>query len=284
MTLYRKIVRRHHQLMAEMNRNNPQSAIQNPQSVCHPIQELQATGIVQAVTSTRRGGVSDAPYHSLNLGAHVGDNPQAVTENRRIFFDQIGLKPQRLICCRQIHSDTVIHINRSDISRKTPPAEADAMITTHADLPLGIFTADCVPVFILDPVTPAIGLAHAGWRGTLACIAAKTVQSMECHFQTSAADCLVHLGSSIQQCCYTVSEALADRFEEVFGNCVRTEAHALSLQNANVRQLTQVGVRPEAISASAFCTACRTDIFYSHRAENGQTGRMLSLIKLSSFR
>jgi polyphenol oxidase len=249
----------------------------------HPIRELEATGIVQAVISTRHGGVSNAPYHSLNLGAHVGDNPQEVTENRRIFFNQIGLEPENLVYCRQIHSNTVIHIDRSDTSRKTQLAEADAMITTHADLPLGVFTADCVPVFILDPVTPAIGLAHAGWRGTLACIAAKTVQSMERHFGTTAADCIIHLGPSIQQCCYTVSKGLASQFEAVFGNSVRTGACALNLQNANVDQLVQIGVRPDAISASILCTACRTDIFYSHRAEKGLTGRMLSFIRLRSF-
>jgi YfiH family protein len=246
----------------------------------HSISELEETGLVQAAISIRHGGISLEPYHSLNLGYGVGDERTNVFANRRALFEQVGLEPCNFVYCRQIHSADVIRVEQFASASQTHIAEADAMITTHSNHPLGIFTADCVPVFILDPATPAIGIAHAGWRGTLARIADKTINAMRHNFGTSPAVCIVHLGPSIQRCCYIVSEELADRFEGAFGVSVRSGVRALSLQEANVRQLAQVGVSPRNISVSPFCTACRTDLFYSHRAEEGKTGRMLSLIRL----
>lgn len=246
----------------------------------HSISELEETGLVQAATSVRHGGVSLKPYHSLNLGASVGDERTNVLANRRALFEQVGLELWNLVYCRQIHSANVVCVNQSDAPSQTHLAEADAMITQCLNLALGIFTADCVPVFIFDPVTPAIGIAHAGWRGTLARITDKTINAMNQQFGTSPSDCTVHLGPSIQRCCYTVSEELADQFEQTFGASVRSGVCALSLQDANVQQLTQVGVSSHTISVSPFCTACRTDLFYSHRAEAGKTGRMLSFIRL----
>ncbi len=247
-----------------------------PMKFYDSISELEETGLVQAATSLRHSGVSYCPYHSLNLADHVGDEPEAVMENRRIFFDHIGVDADNFAYCRQIHSAHVICAP----APQAPLPEADAMITTHVDLTLGVFTADCVPVFILDPVTPAIGIAHAGWRGTLAGIAAKTINAMRRYFGTSASNCMVHLGPSIQQCCYTVSQELADQFENAFGTSVRSEDCRLSLQNAIVQQLIQIGVPAFNISVSLLCTGCRTDLFFSHRAEEGQTGRMLSFTRL----
>ena len=246
----------------------------------HTISTFEKTGLVKAVTSIRHGGVSQPPYHWLNLADSVEDHPAAVTANRRIFFNQIGLDVQDFVFCRQIHSDCVRLVDRIITPSVLPLAEADAMITTQPSLALGVFTADCVPIFILDIVTPAIGIGHAGWRGTLAGIAAKVIEAMQRHFGTHPSDCLAYLGPSIQKCCYTVSPALADRFEDAFGSEVRYSKRALSLQMANVLQLRQMGLLPGAISVTQFCTACRTDLFYSHRAEGGKTGRALSLISL----
>jgi len=246
----------------------------------HPIPTLEKTGLVQAATSIRHGGVSHPPYHSLNLANHVGDDSEAVSANRGIFFDQVGLEAKKFIYCHQIHSGRVLFVEPFIHPPQLPFAEGDAMITVHPSLALGVFTADCVPVFILDIATPAIGIAHAGWRGTLSGIAAKTLNAMQKHFGTLPTNCLAHLGPSIQKCCYTVSMELADRFARAFGSQVRSDENRLDLQTANVQQLLQTGMPPHAISISPFCTACRTDVFYSHRAESGQTGRMLSLIRL----
>ena len=246
--------------------------------IYHPIQELEATGIVTAGMSLRRGGVSRSPYFSLNLAEHVGDDPKAVAANREILFQQTGLTNLRY--CRQVHGTDVINIVDQALSTPTLPPEADALVTAQRDVALAIFTADCVPIFILDVATPAIGIAHAGWRGTLARIAVNTLARMETLFGTVTANCQIHLGPSIQKCCYTVSADLLTQFTDHFGSTVASGTN-LSLQSANVNQLVEIGLPTAAISVSPFCTACRTDLFYSHRAEDGQTGRMLSFIGLN---
>ena len=245
----------------------------------HAIQELEATGIVTAGITTRHGGVSRAPYTSLNLAEHVGDDADAVATNREIFFQQSELTD--LYYCQQIHSDRVIDADCTTSAALKQHPEADALVSARHGVPLGIFTADCVPIFILDVVTPAIGIAHAGWRGTLARIAVNTLARMQNRFGTLAINCQVHLGPSIQKCCYTVSTELINQFTEHFGSNIHRGTN-LSLQTANVNQLMEIGLPAASISVSPFCTACRTDIFYSHRAELGQTGRMLSFIQLNT--
>ena len=239
--------------------------------------------MVKAGMSLRTGGVSKTPYASLNLATHVGDSPAAVLQNRQIFSEQIGVRTVKY--CRQIHSTTVVtadmgvpllwHLEKES----EPEITGDALITAQHGPALGVFTADCVPIFILDVATPAIGIAHAGWRGTLAQIANNTLEQMRMCFGTETRDCLIHLGPAIQRCCYAVSSELLDQFARHFGKNVHNGTH-LSLQIANVNQCIEKGVPVSAISVSPFCTACWTDKFYSHRAERGQTGRMLSFIQL----
>ncbi len=243
------------------------------------IQEFQATGMVTAGISLRKGGVSQVPYASLNLAEHVGDDANAVATNRKILFQQTGLKDLRY--CRQIHGNAVIDIDNTTRASAEDPPEADALISAHRDVALGIFTADCVPIFIHDVVTPAIGIAHAGWRGTLARVAVNTLAEMKVSFGTVAANCRIHLGPSIQKCCYTVSAELRTQFADRFGSTVHNGVN-LDLQAANVHQLIEVDLPRDSISISPLCTACRTDLFYSHRAENGRTGRMLSFIQLNT--
>ena len=243
----------------------------------HPIQELQASGVVTAGISLRYGGVSCAPYTSLNLAEHVGDDESAVAANRDMLFQHANLK--HLHYCRQIHSASVIDVDNGTGTGPEDPPEADALVSAHRGVALGIFTADCVPIFILDHATPAIGIAHAGWRGTFDRIVVNTLAQMKASLGTVPASCQIHLGPSIQKCCYTVSTELLDQFAERFGSTVH-DGKNLSLQDANVNQLVEVGLPSPSISVSPLCTACRTDLFYSHRAENGRTGRMLSFIQL----
>ena len=243
------------------------------------IQELQTTGIVTAGISLRTGGVSHAPYASLNLAEHVGDDPRAVATNRKLLFQQTGLKNWQY--CRQVHGNCVVTVDAPTGASLEPPPEADALISACRGVALGIFTADCVPIFMLDIETPAIGIAHAGWRGTFARVAVNTLAQMKTCFGTVVENCRVHLGPAIQKCCYTVSTELLTQFAERFGCSVHDGTH-LNLQAANVNQLVEAGLPPTSISISPLCTACRTDLFYSHRAENGQTGRMLSYIQLDA--
>lgn len=245
----------------------------------HAIQELQTTGIVTAGMSLRIGGVSHAPYASLNLAEHVGDEANAVATNREILFQQTGFRD--LQYCRQVHGNSVLDVDDPAGASLENLPEADALISARNGVALGIFTADCVPIFILDIHTPAIGIAHAGWRGTFARVAVDTITQMKTRFGTLATNCRIHLGPSIQRCCYTVSTELLTQFAERFGTNVHDGTN-LSLQAANVNQLVEAGLPSTSISISPLCTACRTDLFYSHRAENGQTGRMLSYIQLDT--
>ena len=243
------------------------------------IQELQTTGSVTAGISLRTGGFSKAPYASLNLAEHVGDDPKAVVSNRKILFQQTGLKNLRY--CRQVHGNCVIDVDDTTGASLENLPEADALVSACRGVALGIFTADCVPIFILDTETPAIGIAHAGWRGTFARVAVNTLTHMKTCFGTVVENCRIHLGPAIQKCCYTVSTELLTQFAERFG-CNVHDGTNLNLQAANVNQLVEVGLPSTSISISPLCTACRTDLFYSHRAENGQTGRMLSYIQLDT--
>ena len=242
------------------------------------IQELQATGMITAGISLRNGGVSQVPYASLNLAEHVGDDASAVATNRKILFHEVGLNDLRY--CRQVHGNCVVDVDNTAGASVEAPPEADALISARRGVALGIFTADCVPIFICDVATPAIGIAHAGWRGTFAQVAVNALTQMKASFGTVATNCRVHLGPSIQKCCYTVSTELLTQFSQRFGNTVRNGAN-LNLQAANVHQLIEAGLPAATISVCPLCTACRTDLFFSHRAEKGGTGRMLSFIQLN---
>ena len=219
---------------------------------------LEKTGLVQAVTSRRLDSKAD----------------------RKRFYDQIRLRPEQLVYCRQVHGNKVWVISRYPETYPLPLTEADAMVTDQIDLVIAVFTADCIPIFILDTQTCSIGIIHAGWRGTYKLVTTEAIQSMQEHFGTDPANCLVHLGVSIQQNCYQVSQDLADQFERHFGPEVRTIDNKLNLQAANVQQLVNAGVPFESISISPLCTACRTDLFYSFRMERERAGRLVSLIRL----
>lgn len=248
------------------------------------IPELTDTGLVKAGISLRSGGVSNPPYDTLNLATHVGDDPEVVSQNQMLFSDHTKIKSIKY--CRQIHSDIVLDattFKQSELHKKqvsTTRKTGDALISSTQGDTLGIFTADCIPIFILDKKTPAIGIVHAGWRGTIDLIATKTLTKMERKFGTNKKNCLVHLGTSIKKCCYQVSSEMKQRFKEQFGNSVHNGDY-ISLQTANKIQLVDFGVHPKSITNSPFCTACNTDKFFSYRAESGQTGRMLSFIQLT---
>ena len=248
-----------------------------------PIQELSDTGILHAGISLRNGGFSKAPYSSLNLAFHVGDDPTVVSENQRHFSSKTAFK--QLKYCQQVHSDVVCNADSVPFSAWTTENHSmdaitgDALISNRQGETLGIFTADCIPIFIFDKETPAIGIAHAGWRGSLARIASKTVMQMKTSFGTQVKNCLIHLGPAIQKCCYIVNTELLDKFTHQFGSDVKHKDR-LCLQTANLIQLVDIGIPSDSISISSFCTSCHTDKFYSHRAEGGKTGRMLSFIQL----
>lgn len=249
------------------------------------------TGLVKHGFSTRHGGISPTPYKSLNLGFHVGDRAEYVMENRARVARALGIDHNRLVAGAQVHGDRVQVVNREHLGRggksgRDALAGVDALVTGLPGVPLAGFYADCVPVFILDPVKKIIALAHAGWKGTVKRIAGKTVSTMVRTFGCKPADCLAVTGPCIGQCCYEVDARVVNKLQESFENWQQFvtpsgEGHwKLNLAGVNRMTLIEAGLKPENVVTVDFCTSCHENLFFSHRASGGRTGRMGSLMVL----
>ncbi len=246
-------------------------------------ESLRLPGVEHAIF-TRRGGVSEPPWRSLNVGGSVGDDPKNVATNRRRMFESAGRPNDTLAYVWQIHSERVLRIDRP--SDGVEAEKADAMVTDHPDITLMMRFADCVPILAYDPSRPAVGVAHAGWKGTLHGIAQRLVETMEQDFGTDPGGLVVGIGPSIAAHHYPVGPEVADAFRRSFGTAASQfldlangELH-LDLWGANRWQLEQMGVAH--IEISGICTACRTEDWFSHRAESGKTGRFGALLNLAA--
>ena len=251
--------------------------------------------------STRPGGVSDVNGEKvLNLGAVEWDQRENVEENKRRFQAALGAEDLRLVSLHQIHSDVV----RSFDSAPAKQCKGDASATKRAGLLLGVRTADCAPVLVVDAKKKVVAAIHAGWRGTLLRIVMKTVGQMQMEFGCRPEDLLGAIGPTIGGCCYEVGTEVASAFAAKFSNAgdffdeLRTgdepnplqwlnmmpPGHQpppknvlLDLSKANRWQLLEAGLRDENIFVSGFCTACRSDLF-SYRKERERSGRLMSVI------
>ena len=252
-------------------------------------------GRVVHAFSTRLGGVSRPPYASLNLGASVGDDPLAVEENRRRFFGGFGIALSQVVRVRQVHGDGVLIVDRGLASRAGFPQllidehyRYDALATNLTGLALVVSTADCVPILIHDPVCQAIAAIHAGWPSTAKRIAARAIEAMTAVYGTHPRDCRAVIGPSVRGCCYEVDGVVTDAMQAALpswrSHAVPTRPGHVRLDLAEVNRaiLAGAGVRSEHIKDAGLCTACRTDLFFSHRAEKPKTGRMMNLILLRS--
>jgi len=240
---------------------------------------LNQAGLIHAF-STRRGGVSQGCYQSLNLNPAVGDEAEAVKENRRLFCQALGFPLKNLVTMKQSHSDQVVVLNQAP----TAPPVGDALITSQPGLALAVQTADCVPVLAADPVNKVVAAVHAGWRGTLANILGKTLQQM-ISLGAQPENCLIGIGPCIGPCCYQVDKQVIHHFRATktpWEQFVRSEGKdrwRLDLAGINRWQAEAVGVPAGNIARFDLCTACKEELFFSYRRE-GQTGRMMSVISL----
>jgi polyphenol oxidase len=257
--------------------------------------------------STRNGGVSRVyGGKALNLGFTEHDSHVAVEKNRALFIKQLGLtgrKPWPLITMRQVHSDLIHRVDRPH----EDTLSGDGLITNTPGLLLGIQTADCLPVILVDRKTRAIGVFHAGWRGTVKRIVEKGVGEMTRYFGTSPRNISAAIGPGVRGCCYKIGDEVREKFRTQFDYAddlfrevkesdpvrekypllfltARAPGHSelpvnlfLDLMEANKRQLLDAGVSAKNIEASSLCTVCHTDLLFSHRAEKGVTGRMLAV-------
>ncbi|MDR3543539.1 MAG: peptidoglycan editing factor PgeF [Desulfosporosinus sp.] len=240
--------------------------------------------------STRVGGISQAPYDSFNLGLHVGDDPIAVLENRKHWLKQWGVPLSRVAIGEQVHGTNVLWVNEEDGGRGSQELETafPAMdgLVTQSTVGLMAFFADCVPLFFYYPDLEAVGIAHAGWKGTAQKIGQKVLESFE-KVGGYTRDAWVAIGPSIGPCCYLVDERVAAQFRANFHATpflhTQGEGHyLLDLWEANKTLLMEKGVRPENIDVASICTADNPEWFFSHRRDGARTGRMAGWIQLRS--
>ena len=209
---------------------------------------------------TRHGGVSEPPYASLNVSGKVGDDPEAVAENLSVIREAIGGRSSAWV--RQVAGEEVVRVGGAGFA-----GEADALVTSEEDLCLAVAVADCVPVALVGELE--VGMVHSGWRGTLAGIAGKAARQMEDPALRA------YVGPCIRECCYEVSEELAQDFARRFGSEV-VSGRNLSLPAAIGVDLARSGV--EEVHDLGLCTGCRPDQFYSHRKQGPLTGRSLAAV------
>lgn len=238
--------------------------------------------------STRLGGVSPAPWDSLNLGVGRGDTMENVQENYRRFCAVLGMDDRRAVLSKQIHEDVVRHVTEEDagkgLYRDRDYSSVDGMVTNVPHLPLVVFSADCNVILLYDPVGRAIGACHAGWRGTALGIAKKTAQEMVQLFGCEARNIRAAIGPAIGQCCFETDEDVPTALREALGEEVApyitwngTKYH-IDLKAVNALWLRKAGV--ERIDICDHCTACRPDLYWSHRKMGNARGAQIAMIAL----
>lgn len=235
--------------------------------------------------TTRYGGVSSGHLERLNIGIHRGDRWENVLENYDILGKALGFDPKMAVLSHQTHTDTVRRVGRSEAGAglygpELPPC--DALITDVPGMALVIFTADCTPILLHDPVTGAVGAVHAGWRGTAAAIAAKAVAAMTEAFGTDPKDLYAAIGPNIGPCCFQTDRDVPDAMLEAFGEEVRQHLRPegdkfyVNLKAINAMVLRRAGVRHVDISDA--CTVCQSQRFWSHRVTKGLRGSQGAVI------
>jgi len=250
---------------------------------------LAETGLVRHGFSTKHGGVSKNEFATMNLSVSRGDNPANVSENIARMKSALQIKDAETVFCQQTHETRVVCVNKSLVNNGNIYLEGvyatDGLITNTSGLALVTMHADCVPLFFLDPVKKAIGMTHAGWRGTLNDIAGETVRRMTGCFGSQAKDMLVGIGPSIGSCCFEVGAEVVGAFrekwdfaDEIIENN-REKLH-INLQKANTKLLCHMGVSINHIEIAGICTMCNKDDFFSHRRDGAARGSMAAFLAL----
>ncbi|MDQ7857531.1 MAG: peptidoglycan editing factor PgeF [Armatimonadota bacterium] len=230
--------------------------------------------------TTRTGGVSVAPFETLNLGRGVGDDPDAVRTNRARALAALGRSPDDHVEAAQVHGAAAATVDRRHRGATIPAV--DILISADPAVVLAMHGADCVPLLLLDPVRGAVAAVHAGWRGAASDAAGAAVRAMARACGTEPAALLAAIGPAIGPCCYEVDGPVFDRFhawpwrDEVF-HATGPGRWQFDLWQAIRRQLLAAGLRDGAVATVGLCTACHSALFYSHRRDR-RTGRTAGLI------
>ncbi len=240
------------------------------------VPEITNLGWVRHAFLTRRGGVSLPPYDSLNLSDKNGDQEEFVSQNKNLIAKTFDFETKRLTLLDQMQQDHILLIKDPVITLPFP-LEYDAMITNSPNTYLGILTADCLPIFVVDQKKKGIATVHAGRQGTALDITTKVLKKMMEEFGCSSKDLLIALGPSIGSFCYEIDERVFRSEWETFSTLRGVGKWVIDLAQINIAQMKREGIKEEQISWINLCTHCHSDLFFSYRKE-GQTGRQLSFI------
>lgn len=252
------------------------------------IPSFSETGLVNHGFTSRLGGVSKAPFNSMNLSIGRGDDPDAVKENYKIAGDAIGFNPDRLVFFPQVHKNDIFVAHEEDAGMgfRTDRPEYDGIITNVKNLPIATFHADCTPIFLLDPIKEVVGVVHAGWRGTALQAAGKAVLKMQEVFSCKPENILAGIGPCGGKCCYETHKDVPDAFISSIGDEASDyftpfgEKYLIDLAGLNRFILTRNGILEKNITMSGICTCCNSDTYWSHRATGGVRGGMAAIIML----
>lgn len=266
--------------------------LNNPDTVPYlTYNSLEEINFIKHGFSTRLGGVSEGIFSTMNLAFNRGDNKDSVVENYKRLCGSIGLDFNTLVASAQDHHTFVRVVTSKDygvgITKPRDIQSVDALVTNEKNVTLVTYYADCTPLFFVDTAKKAIGLAHAGWRGTVGRIGEKVISKMSECFGSDPGDIKCAVGPAISKCCYEVDKACADEFYKLddldcsmFIFPKENNKYHLDLLECNRQILVKSGVKPENITISDLCTKCNSELLWSHRATNGQRGTMCALMSI----
>lgn len=253
---------------------------------------LDESGLVSHAFSTRMGGVSEGKFSSMNFSFTRGDNPAHVMENYRRMAGILGVDAERMVLSHQTHTTNVRTVTEEDagkgIVRQRDYTDVDGLITDVPGITLVTFFADCVPLYILDPVHQAIGLSHSGWRGTVNRMGKVTLEAMSREYGTDPKDTVICIGPSICQDCFEVGPEVAEAFAAAFHSRYHSQLfykkdngkYQLDLWRANQIVFAEAGVRRERIHTTDICTHCNPELLFSHRTTGNERGNLAAFLCL----
>jgi polyphenol oxidase len=234
--------------------------------------------------------VSVGAFAGLNMSTATGDSNQNVTENWQLLSNAFAIAGDDFFLLHQVHQDHVLVIDQPHEKPFGAPPAYDAVITDQPDVALCIKTADCVPVFLVDPERRVIANIHAGWKGTALNIAGKVIATMAERFGSRVEKMLAVIGPAIGSCCYEVDEPVISAMGpwgkdiKICRSVPGQDRWMLDLPLINRRQMIHSGIRERNMTAIDLCTSCREDLFYSHRRDRGKTGRQVHFIMLHNMK
>ncbi len=244
-----------------------------------------------AVHSTRLGGISKGVFSEMNLGFSRGDDRDDVLNNYKLFASAIDVSYEKMVLSDQWHHTTILNVKKEHqgmgIVKERNFSDVDGLITNVKDIPLVTFYADCVPIYFYDPIKNVIGMAHSGWRGTVAGISKVMIEKFCIDYDSDAGNIIVAIGPSICKSCYEVGKEVVEGLKELpfdisefYEYKESKKSYYIDLFEINKKMLLELGIKDENISVSYLCTKCNNELLFSHRAHGNDRGTQIGVMML----